>query len=109
LPECAFGHGDQQNEITLQKGREEYELQNSQSGQEDCSRHEQGCGKDLKRERTRYPKLDRIDEHQALAVSPYSRCIDIAANMANGVIQKFILRKLTPSAKKQPQLEAEGN
>jgi len=35
--------------------------------------------------------------------------IDIAANMANGVIQEFILRKLTPSAKKQPKFEAGGN
>jgi hypothetical protein len=35
--------------------------------------------------------------------------IDIAANMANGVIQEFVLRKLTPSAKKQPQLEMGGN
>jgi len=30
--------------------------------------------------------------------------IDIAADMANGVIQEFLLRKLTPSAKKQAQL-----
>ena len=35
--------------------------------------------------------------------------IDIAADMANGLIQEFVLRKLTPSAKKQPQLEAGGN
>jgi len=28
--------------------------------------------------------------------------IDIAANMANGLIQEFILRKLTPSAKSPP-------
>ena len=35
--------------------------------------------------------------------------IDIAADMANGLIQEFVLRKLTPSAKKQPQLEARGN
>jgi Carboxypeptidase regulatory-like domain len=35
--------------------------------------------------------------------------IDIAANMANGVIQEFVLRKLTPSARNQPQSEAGGN
>jgi hypothetical protein len=29
--------------------------------------------------------------------------IDIAADMANGLIQEFLLRKLTPSAKNQPQ------
>jgi hypothetical protein len=34
---------------------------------------------------------------------------DIAANMANGLIQEFVLRKLTPSAKSRPQLEAGGN
>src|SRR5258705_9405508 len=28
--------------------------------------------------------------------------IDIAADMANGLIQEFVLRKLTPSAKNQP-------
>jgi hypothetical protein len=28
--------------------------------------------------------------------------VDIAADMANGLIQEFVLRKLTPSAKKQP-------
>jgi hypothetical protein len=28
--------------------------------------------------------------------------IDVAADMANGVIQEFLLRKLTPSAKNQP-------
>ena len=35
--------------------------------------------------------------------------IDIAADMANGLIQEFVLRKLTPSAKGRPQLEAGGN
>ena len=34
---------------------------------------------------------------------------DIAANMANGLLQEFVLRKLTPSAKSRPQLEAGGN
>ena len=29
--------------------------------------------------------------------------IDIAADMANGLLQEFVLRKLTPSAKKRPQ------
>jgi hypothetical protein len=28
--------------------------------------------------------------------------IDVVADMANGVIQEFVLRKLTPSAKNQP-------
>jgi hypothetical protein len=34
--------------------------------------------------------------------------IDVAADMANGVIQEFVLRKLTPSAKKRP-LAGEGS
>ena len=33
---------------------------------------------------------------------------DIAANMANGLFQEFVLRKLTPSAKSRGQLEAGG-
>ena len=28
--------------------------------------------------------------------------IDIAADMANGLLQEFVFRKLTPSAKKRP-------
>jgi hypothetical protein len=35
--------------------------------------------------------------------------IDIAADMANGFIQEFVLRKLTPSAKNRPQSEAGSN
>jgi hypothetical protein len=35
--------------------------------------------------------------------------IDIAADMANGFIQEFVLRKLTPSAKSRPQSEAGSN
>ena len=35
--------------------------------------------------------------------------IDIAANMANSLLQEFVLRKLTPSAKNRPELEAGGN
>ena len=34
---------------------------------------------------------------------------DIAASMANGLLQEFVLRKLTPSAKSERQLEARGN
>jgi hypothetical protein len=32
--------------------------------------------------------------------------IDIAASMANGLLQEFVLRKITPSARNQPELEA---
>ena len=35
--------------------------------------------------------------------------IDIAADMANGLLQEFVLRKLTPSAKNRPQSEAGSN
>jgi hypothetical protein len=35
--------------------------------------------------------------------------IDIGADMANGFIQEFVLRKLTPSAKSRPQSEAGSN
>jgi hypothetical protein len=35
--------------------------------------------------------------------------IDIAADMANGFIQEFVLRKFTPSAKSRPQSEPGGN
>jgi hypothetical protein len=35
--------------------------------------------------------------------------IDIAADMANGLLQEFVLRKLTPSAKNRPQSEAGTN
>jgi len=35
--------------------------------------------------------------------------IDIGANMANALIQEFLLRKLTSSGNNQPQLEARGN
>ena len=35
--------------------------------------------------------------------------VDVGASMANGLIQEFVLRKLTPSVKRQPQLEAGGN
>ena len=35
--------------------------------------------------------------------------VDVGASMANGLIQEFVLRKLTPSAKTQPRLEAGGN
>jgi hypothetical protein len=35
--------------------------------------------------------------------------IDIAADMANGLIQEFLLRKLTPSAKSRHQKETVGN
>jgi len=31
---------------------------------------------------------------------------DITANMANGLLQEFVLRKFTPSARNQPELEA---
>jgi len=34
---------------------------------------------------------------------------DIAASMANGLLQEFVLRKLTPSAKHERQLEARSN
>ena len=35
--------------------------------------------------------------------------INIAADMANGLLQEFVLRKLTPSAKNRPQAEAGSN
>jgi len=35
--------------------------------------------------------------------------VDVGASMANGLIQEFVLRKLTPSVKNQPQLETGGN
>jgi hypothetical protein len=34
---------------------------------------------------------------------------DIAANMANGLLQEFVLRKFTPSAKSRRELETGGN
>ena len=45
---------------------------------------------------TYYPEQDR---GAGLVFSTFG--IDLAANMANGVIQEFLLRRLTPSARKQ--------
>jgi hypothetical protein len=46
---------------------------------------------------TYYPEANR---GPGLVFSTFG--IDVAADMANGVIQEFLLRKLTPSAKNQP-------
>ncbi|GGG91544.1 carboxypeptidase-like regulatory domain-containing protein [Silvibacterium dinghuense] len=46
---------------------------------------------------TYYPERDR---GAGLVISTFG--VNLAANMANGVIQEFVLRKFTPSAKKQP-------
>lgn len=42
------------------------------------------------------------DRDRGAGVIGSTFAINLAANMANGVIQEFILRKFTPSAKKQP-------
>ena len=51
-----------------------------------------------------YPASDR---GPGLVLS--TALVDIGANMANSLMQEFLLRKLTPSAKKRPELEAGGN
>lgn len=53
---------------------------------------------------TYYPESNR---GPGLVFSTFG--IDIAADMANSVIQEFLLRKLTPSAKKQAQLSGGTN
>ena len=51
-----------------------------------------------------YPASDR---GPGLVLS--TALIDVTANMANSLLQEFVLRKLTPSAKNRPELKTEGN